>query len=74
MKGGDRVMVIGSHPWAGHAGTLVAFEKYGFGWTGWLVKLDENCGECYANEDQLAVPRVDSIRFTYRKRQPKRRG
>ena len=71
MKSGDRVMMIGGHAWAGHAGTLIAFEKYGLGWTGWRIALDGNCGECYANEDQLAVPRVDSIKITYRKRRRK---
>ena len=71
MKSGDRAMVIGNHPWAGHAGTLIVFEKYELGWTGWRVKLDENCGECYASEDQLGVPRVDSIRVTYRKKRKK---
>jgi hypothetical protein len=65
-------MVIGGHPWAGHAGTLIAYEKYGLGWYGWRVKLDENCGECYAREDELSVPRVDSIKITYRKRKVKR--
>ena len=74
MKSGDRAMVIGSHPWAGNAGTLVAFEKYGLGWTGWRVQLDGNCGECYANEDQLSTPRVDSIRITYRKTKKKARS
>jgi len=72
VKAGDRAMVIGGHPWAGHAGTLIAYEKYGLGWYGWRVKLDENCGECYAREDELSVPRVDSIKITYRKRKVKR--
>ena len=67
MKAGDRVMVVGNHPWAGHAGTLVAWENHPMGGQCWRVKLDGNCGECYANEDQLRTPRVDSIRITYRK-------
>ena len=60
MKGsglveGARVFIKDSnHPWGSHAGELVAFEKYGLGWTGWRIKLDGNCGECYANSDQLA--------------------
>ena len=61
-------MVIGDHPWAGNAGTLVAYEKYGLGWYGWRVNLDGNCGECYVDEDQLRTSRVDSIRVTYTKR------
>lgn len=68
MKSGDRVMVIGAHPWAGNAGTLVTYEKYGLGWHGWRVTLDANCGECYAKEDELLAPRVDSMKITYRKR------
>lgn len=68
MKSGDRVIIIGDHPWAGNAGTLIAFEKYGLGWNGWRVALDANCGECYAGEHELLAPRVDSMRITYRKR------
>jgi hypothetical protein len=64
-KVGDRVMIIGDHPWVTHAGTLVAFEKYGLGWYGWRVKLDENCGECYASDDEVSgPPRVDSMRHS----------
>jgi hypothetical protein len=53
MKAGDRVVVVGKHPWATHAGTLVAWEKYGLGWLGWRVALDGNCGECYAATHEL---------------------
>ena len=31
----------------------IAFEKYGLGWMGWRVKLDGNCGECYASSMHL---------------------
>ena len=72
MKSGDRVMVIGGHPWSGRAGTIIAFEKYGLGWTGWRIALDGNCGECYARENELSVPRVDSMRITYRKKRSTR--
>lgn len=53
LKEGDRVFVLQDHPWAGRAGVLIAYEMYGLGWHGWRVKLDGNCGECYANIDQL---------------------
>jgi len=62
LRPGDRVMIIGDHPWVTHAGELVAFEAYGLRWTGWRVKLDGNCGECYARPDELLKPRVDTIR------------
>ena len=74
MKPGDRVFITGpNHPWKGHAGELVAYEQYGPGqglkWWGWRVKLDGNCGECYANEGDLMGPgRVDSIKVTMRPR------
>jgi len=66
LKPGDRVFVIGpEHPWNSHAGELIAFETYGLGWTGWRVMLDGNCGECYANADELMGPgRVESIRMS----------
>lgn len=60
FKSGARVFVIGDHPWSGHAGTLIAFEPYGpavFGWSGWRVKLDCNCGECYARPSDLQEAR-----------------
>jgi hypothetical protein len=61
MTVGDRVMVIGDHPWATHAGTLIAYERYGLGWRGWRVKLDGNCGECYASESEMLRPVQKSI-------------
>lgn len=53
LNSGDRVFVVGNHPWAGRAGELIGYEKYGLGWMGWRVALDGNCGECYANGSQL---------------------
>lgn len=53
LKQGDRVTVIADHPWATHSGTLVSYERYGLGWMGWRVMLDGNCGECYAEPDEL---------------------
>lgn len=53
FKAGDRVTVIGKHPWTSHAGTLVTHERYGLGWMGWRVKLDGNCGDCYAEPEEL---------------------
>jgi hypothetical protein len=58
LKPGDRVVVIGDHPWAMHAGVLVGWEQYGLGgsllsWWGWRVELDGCNGECYAEVDQL---------------------
>lgn len=52
----DRVFIIGKHPWAGNAGTVVAYEKYGLGWMGWRVELDGNCGSCYAKPEELVKP------------------
>jgi hypothetical protein len=57
FKSGDRVTVVGEHPWSTHAGTLIAYEKYGLGWMGWRVELDGNCGECYANATDLRKPK-----------------
>lgn len=70
LKPGDRVFITNQkHPWIGHGGELVAYEKYGLGWMGWRVRLDGNCGECYAKPDDFMGPgRVDSIRMTTRRR------
>jgi hypothetical protein len=55
---GDRVFITDqSHPWVGRAGELVIYEAYGLGWTGWRIKLDENCGETYASPDQFMFGR-----------------
>ena len=71
LKPGERVMIIGNHPWASYAGTLVAFEEYGPGhglrWKGWRIRLDGNYSQCYASEHELSVPRVDSMRYTARR-------
>lgn len=65
LKAGDRIWMLPPHPWAGHAGEVVAYEKYGLGWMGWRIKLDGNCGECYAKREEFMGPaRVDSIRIT----------
>jgi hypothetical protein len=58
MKAGTRVLVIGKHPYATHAGQLVAFEAYGpavFNWKGWRVRLDGNWGECYCSPENVQV-------------------
>ena len=70
LKPGDRIFITSqTHPWAGSAGELVAYETYGLGWTGWRIKLDGNCGECYANPDEFMGPgRVDSIRMVGQRR------
>jgi hypothetical protein len=73
---GDRVFITDqSHPWVGRAGELVIYEAYGLGWTGWRIKLDENCGETYASPDQFMGPgRVDSIRMFGRRKRGGRVG
>jgi len=41
LKSGDRVFITNrDHPWFEQAGTLVSFETYGLGWTGWRTNLD----------------------------------
>lgn len=49
---GDRVIIVGPHPWAGERGVLIAFEKYGLGWKGWRVELGGGA-ECYAGPINL---------------------
>ena len=55
LKDGDRVFIVGKgHPWKGKAGNLIAYEKYGLGWMGWRVELDDPFGqECYARTEDL---------------------
>lgn len=54
LKAGTRVVIVGEHPWATHAATLVAYERYGLGWMGWRVALDEPYQlECYAKPSQI---------------------
>ena len=69
-KAGDRVFILPPHPWNGHAGELIAYETYGLGWKGWRVKLDGNCGECYAKPEEMMMnqPRIEKITFMSRKR------
>ena len=52
---GERVVIVGEHPWKGEVGSLVAYEPYGpsmMGWMGWRVALD-NGTECYADRSKL---------------------
>jgi hypothetical protein len=54
FRNGDSVFVVGDHPWAPNVGTLIAYEKYGLGWWGWRVRLENMAGqECYVNESNL---------------------
>lgn len=54
LKAGDRVFITDKkHPWSGHAGETIVYERYGLGWMGWRVKLDGNCGETYISESQV---------------------
>jgi hypothetical protein len=51
---GDDVFIVGDNPWAPNVGTLIVYEKYGLGWWGWRVQLQNMAGqECYANENDL---------------------
>jgi hypothetical protein len=69
MSAAPDVWHIGKTPWYSRAGELVAHEKYGLGWMGWRIRLDEPFGqECYANQSQLTGPaRVDSIRIAVKR-------
>ncbi len=50
---GIKVVICSSkHPWAGSCGSLVSYEKYGLGWMGWRVALD-NGSECYASNFEI---------------------
>lgn len=65
MKPGDRVVIVGKHPWHTHAGTLVAWEIFGLGWTGWRVALDgQHNGECYASPEDLRDLRAIEVEVT----------
>lgn len=55
FKPGDRVLVIGSHPWTGEVGELLRYERYGpasLAMEGWRVSLNRGI-ECYAREAHL---------------------
>jgi hypothetical protein len=58
MNVGDRVLIVGKHPWCGVTGTLLAFETYGPGgdliWKGWRVRLDTGF-DCYADPANLQL-------------------
>lgn len=58
FKPGDRAVLLSPHPWATHAGTVIAWETYGLGWKGWRVRLDEPFdGECYAKPKEMRLVR-----------------
>lgn len=60
---GDRVYLLGNHPWKDHVGTLIAEERYGPPFmrkTGWRVKLD-NGQSCYAQPSEFS--KVAAERF-----------
>lgn len=52
LQPGDRVFILQPHPWGGCAGELIAYEKYGLGWMGWRVRMDNDM-QCYANPGDL---------------------
>ncbi|WP_151087380.1 hypothetical protein [Hymenobacter baengnokdamensis] len=57
LKPGDRALVVGKHPNAGHFVTLVSFGPYGLDFlklVGWHVCEDETGLEYYAKEPELA--------------------
>ena len=61
MQIGDRVQIIGKHPWTGTEGTLGVYGSYGLSilkLKGWLVKLD-NGQNCYAKPINLQKIRGD---------------
>lgn len=44
---GDRVLIVGDHPWTGHSGTLIAAETLAaLGRVGLRVRLDNHL-ECF---------------------------
>jgi hypothetical protein len=54
LRPGDKALIVGKHPWAGHSARLIAYEKYGLGWWGWRVEVDGACGqEAYAKPEEL---------------------
>lgn len=61
MNNGDRVLIVGQHPWSDEVGTLIVFEEYGPGnglrWKGWRVALDIGT-ECYVNPANLLLVRA----------------
>lgn len=56
LQADDSVIITGKHPWTGERGTLVAYERYGPGWMGWRVAL-ENGAECYVDITNLRKAR-----------------
>lgn len=56
LRSGDRVYLLGNHPWADHVGTLVSEATYGSfvnRKTGWVVQLD-NGSRCYAQPSDFS--------------------
>ena len=53
MKIGDRVFITAlKHPWRGCSGKVVAtHEKYGLGWEGYRVELDNGMQTYVKNEE-----------------------
>ena len=50
LLAGDRVHIIGKHPWKGEVGELLRYESYGprsLAMEGWRVSLNSGT-ECYA--------------------------
>jgi hypothetical protein len=53
MKVGDRVLIVGDHPWSGHSGEYIGSEKLNMlpGVTGHRVRLDVGT-ECFVMEEK----------------------
>jgi len=55
MKQGDRVIIIGNHPWKSNAGTYIGKEVIQItGKTQHLIRLDNGFG-CFADDKNLKV-------------------
>ena len=55
MEKGDRVVIVGNHPWATHAGELLTWEVlHPIRTRMWRVVLDEGM-ECYAKPENIRV-------------------
>lgn len=50
---GDRVFIVGNHPWTGHSGTLIAVEiLHAIGEPGCRIRLDNGI-ECFVLQPGL---------------------